>query len=397
MHAHDTQRPLPRSTDAIAVVGVCPAERRAHSRSLALQTRMTLVPAGQTAQGAGTIGRALSLNAMLPASAGLVVEYPAGTPGHEVVGELADPETGTTLREVVCVVDASHFWTDIWASDFVPVAQDRVIAVGAARLQSATGSGAAPTDPEAASALVGRSEVLVSQIEFASALVLVNAGGMTDEDRALLVGLLGHLNPQARVEVRGTGSGTTADAASEAAASRGADSPDPATASATDPVVRTAFTQEQTAPGWVALLNDEFAPRREHRGITALRYVQMHPFHPDRLWRCLTRMLTDDDAGRLVRSVGFCHVATRPHVTAQWDHVGGMLSLTPAQHDRALTAHEEPLAFGQDLALIGVGLDPEAVRAGLDDALLTDDELLAGPRTWAHYRDPLPTWAGDRG
>jgi G3E family GTPase len=296
-----------------------------------------------------------------------------------VVGELADPQTGTTLREVVCVVDASHFWTDLWSSDFVPVAQDRVIAVGAARLHGATGSGAAQTDPETASALVGRAELLISQIEFASVLVLVNAGSMTAEDRALLVGLLGHLNPQARVEARGAGS------------------PDPAAASATDPVVRAAFAQEQTAPGWVALLNDEFAPRLEHAGITALRYVQMRPFHPDRLWRCLTRMLTDDGAGRLVRSVGFCHVATRPHVTAQWDHVGGMLSLTPAQHDRALTAHEEPLAFGQDLALIGIGPDPEAVRAELDTALLTDDELLAGPRAWARYRDPLPTWAGEHG
>lgn len=395
MHAHDPQRPLPRSTDAIAVMGVCPAERRAHSRSLALQRRMTLVPAGQTAQGAGIIDRALSLNAMLPASTGLVVEYPAGTPGHEVVGELADPETGTTLREVVCVVDASHFWTDLWASDFVPVAQDRIIAVGAARLHGATGSGAAQSDPETASALVGRAELLISQIEFASALVLVNAGSLADEDRALLVGLLGHLNPQARVEVRGASPGTTVDTATEAeAAGHRATAPDDARPEA---VVHTAFTQEQTAPGWVALLNDEFAPRREHRGVTALRYVQMRPFHPDRLWRCLTRLLTDDDAGRLVRSVGFCHVATRPHVTAQWDHVGGMLSLTPAQHDRALTAHEEPLAFGQDLALIGVGLDPEAVRAALDGALLTDDELLAGPRAWGRYRDPLPTWTGERG
>jgi G3E family GTPase len=390
MHAHESRGSTGPLTDAIAVVGVCTAERRAHARALALSRRMTLVPAQQIAQGSHVLASAVGLNALLRGSGGLVVEYPAGTPGHEVVGELADPRTGTALREVVCVVDGMHFWSDLWASDFVPVAQDRVVAYGAARagggaegVGGAAGTGGAHrtgdtgdtgvtrTDPASEAALVARAELLVSQIEFASTVLLTNTRRMVEEDRSLLVALLGHLNPRARVVEDDATGGTAAAASGD----------------------RPALTQEQTGPGWVAILNDEFTPPQTHERITALRYVQMRPFHPQRLADCLSRLLTGRDSGQLVRSVGFCRLATRPHVTAQWDHVGGMLSLTPAQHDHALSGDDEPLAFGQDLALIGVGLDPQSVRAELDAAALTNAELMSGPHVWARYRDPLPPWA----
>jgi hypothetical protein len=39
----------------------------------------------------------------------------------------------------------------------------------------------------------------------------------------------------------------------------------------------------------------------------------------------------------------------------------------------------------QELVVIGVGLDAEAVRRGLEAALLTESELALGPKGWARF------------
>lgn len=45
--------------------------------------------------------------------------------------------------------------------------------------------------------------------------------------------------------------------------------------------------------------------------------------------------------------------------------------------------------------LVGLGVQTEAVRARLDPALLTDDELVGGPQAWSRLDDPLPAWDDD--
>lgn len=44
---------------------------------------------------------------------------------------------------------------------------------------------------------------------------------------------------------------------------------------------------------------------------------------------------------------------------------------------------------GTELVFIGVGLDRARLEARLDKLLLTNEELAAGPRTWAGLPDPL--------
>jgi hypothetical protein len=55
----------------------------------------------------------------------------------------------------------------------------------------------------------------------------------------------------------------------------------------------------------------------------------------------------------------------------------------------------QPAPYGdrrQELALVGVDLDRNALEACLDACLLTDAEMAAGPDAWAAYADPFPAW-----
>ena len=46
----------------------------------------------------------------------------------------------------------------------------------------------------------------------------------------------------------------------------------------------------------------------------------------------------------------------------------------------------------QELVFIGVEMDQAAIEAVLDEALVTDDEMSAGPEYWLNFEDPLPSW-----
>ena len=84
---------------------------------------------------------------------------------------------------------------------------------------------------------------------------------------------------------------------------------------------------------------------------------------------------------------------TRPRAVVEWSHVGGVISLTPIAAEERLEEDEELLAIGQDLVLIGIDLDRESLVAALDEAALSDEEFIAGPRAWAGLPDPFPAWS----
>jgi G3E family GTPase len=92
-----------------------------------------------------------------------------------------------------------------------------------------------------------------------------------------------------------------------------------------------------------------------------------------------------DDWEGVLRSKGFCWVATRPDVLAVWSQAGPNLALEPGEW-------LGDAAGAQELVFIGVGLDPAEVAARLDGALLTQAELAAGPQAWRTLSDPLPAW-----
>ncbi|GGF43681.1 hypothetical protein GCM10010922_19030 [Microbacterium sorbitolivorans] len=118
----------------------------------------------------------------------------------------------------------------------------------------------------------------------------------------------------------------------------------------------------------------------------------MRPLHPARLGVLLDERIEPGEFGTLIRSMGFCRLATRPHAVTEWNHVGGMISFDPLGRDDALGDDEEILAVGQELGLIGIDLDVRALTRALDDPALTDEELAAGPAEWAKFADPFPAW-----
>ncbi|MGV9542241.1 GTP-binding protein [Nocardia beijingensis] len=135
------------------------------------------------------------------------------------------------------------------------------------------------------------------------------------------------------------------------------------------------------ADGWVEELAGGHTPETEEYGIRSLTYTADRPFHPLRLADALERLRG------LLRSKGFCWIASRSTLAAVWSQAGPNLVFEPAAWWSSL---EVPP--GQEIVFIGVKLDGAKVRTLLDEALLTDAEFAAGPGAWAEYPDPFPVW-----
>lgn len=73
------------------------------------------------------------------------------------------------------------------------------------------------------------------------------------------------------------------------------------------------------------------------------------PFHPHRLNTALENMQG------LLRSKGFCWIASRDDIAAIWSQAGPNLTIEPAQF-----WHSTEIAPGQEIVFIGVRLDRPA-------------------------------------
>ncbi|MGK8520953.1 GTP-binding protein [Nocardia asteroides] len=133
--------------------------------------------------------------------------------------------------------------------------------------------------------------------------------------------------------------------------------------------------------GWAEELAGGHTPETEEYGIRSLTYTADRPFHPLRLSEAL------DQLRGLLRSKGFCWIASRSTLAAVWSQAGPNLVFEPAAWWSSL---EVPP--GQEIVFIGIELDCDKVRALLDAALLTDAEFAEGPGAWAGYPDPFPAW-----
>lgn len=336
-------------TQAIAVVGACVPERHDYARRLAADRALIMVPAARIAEDHRTVDQAVDLVEKAPDSSGLLLEYPMEVPATEIIGGLAEEAGRTELRDLVCVLDAAHLIGDLTAEGFVPLVAER-------------------DGEEQVPVYAAQAGLIVTQIEYASTVVLTNCRHLNGEEMGVLTALISHLSPKAHMAIS-DGDGNVHG-----------------------PSPRPPFTVEQAGPGWIALLNGDFRPEFRNPAVGALHYEQFRPFHPGRLKELLDYRIGRGEYGVVLRSVGFCHLATRPHITAHWEHVGENLTLSPAAMDHQITEGEDPLALGQDLALIGIGLDAEELLRGLDQAALTDAELLAGPMAWSGFPDPFPEW-----
>lgn len=330
--------------DVIAVVGVCAPERLRYAKRLAVLTDRTFWPATRLALSPDPVDEALALAPWADRPAGVVLEFPGEVPAVELIGGLAAPDGRIRLSAMVCVLDAAHLLADLSNGDYLrrPV-------------------GAHPAE------FIARAMLTVTQIEYASTVVIVNWRRLGRDDLSTVLALVAHLGPKARPVLHQD------------------------TVERIDSSER--YEPGQDRPGWVGILNDDFTPPFTDSRVRSLRYENVRPFHPGRLQRVLDDRIADGEFGTVIRSAGFCRLATRPGITAQWEHVGQMISFEPLALDDRLGDDDELLALGQDLAFTGLDLNAGGLRATLDEATLTDAELADGPTAWARFPDSFPVWA----
>ncbi|MCC7000957.1 MAG: GTP-binding protein [Gemmatimonadaceae bacterium] len=203
-------------------------------------------------------------------------------------------------------------------------------------------------------------DLLIDQVEFANVIVLNKTDLVTPEALRELEAIIAHLNPDARI-VR---------------AERGR-------VALTNIFDTGLYDVEKAAemPGWIKELRGEHIPETLEYGISSFVYKAPRPFHPSRLMPAVVRGFPG-----VVRSKGWLWLATRPDIAGNWSLAGGSLDITPAGFWAEGATRQQTLVF------IGIGMDEPAIRAALDEALLTDEEFAAGPAVWSVFADPFPAW-----
>ena len=204
-------------------------------------------------------------------------------------------------------------------------------------------------------------DLLVDQVEFADVILLNKTDVVSEKTNAMVAAVLRRLNPTAKII------------------------PTDHSRIALSEVLDTGLFDPDLAaesPGWVEELANGHAPETEEYGISSVTFRARRPLHPQRLHAALEQLQG------LLRSKGFCWIASRPEFLAIWSQAGPNLAIDPAQYWS--TADFRP---GQEIVFIGVKLDHERILGLMEAALLTDTELAEGPRSWVDYADPLPPWS----
>jgi G3E family GTPase len=229
-------------------------------------------------------------------------------------------------------------------------------------------------------------DLLVDQIEFANVLVLNKTDLVSTDDLGRVEALLKRMNPSAKLirarfgevplkEVLNTG--------------------------------RFDFDHASTFEEWLS--GEVHTPETEEYGVSSFVYRARRPFHPQRLMDVLEGSMLDG----VIRSKGFVWLATRHNMVGVWSQAGEVISLdyggewwadTPADEypaDPVLVAEIKRLFEGeygdrrQEIVIIGIGLDREAITVALDACLLTDTEMALGWRKWRKFPDPFTAWMED--
>ncbi|WP_397324432.1 zinc metallochaperone GTPase ZigA [Pantoea agglomerans] len=227
-------------------------------------------------------------------------------------------------------------------------------------------------------------DLLVDQIEFCDLLVLNKTDLLSPAQLHQLKGMLQALNPHALIVNSEFGQVPL------------------------DCLLNTGrfdFDRAAQAPGWLQTLRGEHQPESEEYGIRNFVYRARRPFHPQRFWHAVNHQLDG-----VIRSKGYFWLASRPEYAAMWSQAGAVARQGYAgrwwvsvprtewpQDADSLNFIAEQLQEGtgdarQELVFIGIEMDEKSVRAALDHALLTPQEMAAGPEQWITLADPVPAW-----
>ena len=227
----------------------------------------------------------------------------------------------------------------------------------------------------------GLSELLTEQIEFADVIIVNKCDVASSEQLAQTRSIINALNPSATVIETSQGKAPLDDLLDTGR-----------------------FSMERAAemPAWLKVMRGDVSSEIDEYGISHFVYRARRPFHPFRLAKCLA-----GEWRGLLRSKGFMWMANLPDIAFVWSLAGGLSRLEGAGYWWAATSRDEwpddPELINdakenwiepwgdrrQEVVFIGMGIEQERLISALDDSLLNDEEMAAGPDIWKQYEDAL--------
>ena len=229
-------------------------------------------------------------------------------------------------------------------------------------------------------------DLLIDQIEFADVVVVNKTDLVSKEDLMRLEALIRKLNTRARVIF-----------AEKAVVPL-------------ESIMDTRlfnFEQAALAPGWLKSLNGEHVPETEEYGISSFVYSARRPFHPQRFYDAMNELPSN-----VVRSKGFFWLATRMDIVGEFSLAGALTNAKPVgrwwaampnaqlpqdPENRAYIMQKWQEPYGdrrQEIVVIGVDLDKDAITKIFDKCLLTNEEFLLGDEAWQSFQDPFKAMFG---
>jgi G3E family GTPase len=227
----------------------------------------------------------------------------------------------------------------------------------------------------------GLSELLTEQIEFADVIIVNKCDVASSEQLAQTRSIINALNPSATLVETAHGKAPL------------------------DELLDTGrFSMERAAemPAWLKVMRGDASSEIDEYGISHFVYRARRPFHPFRLAKCLA-----GEWRGLLRSKGFMWMANLPDIAFVWSLAGGLSRLEGAGYWWAATSQDEwpddPELINdakenwiepwgdrrQEIVFIGMDIEQERLTTALDDCLLNDEEMAAGPDVWTKYEDAL--------
>jgi G3E family GTPase len=155
------------------------------------------------------------------------------------------------------------------------------------------------------------------------------------------------------------------------------------------------FEKASQSAGWIRELQGNHTPETEEYGISSFVYRSDRPFHPARFAACIA-----GEWPGVIRSKGFFWLASRPKVAGSWSQAGGSCRTEPAGfwagHDEegeVVSSATHAIRGKQELVLIGIGMNRDALTSMLDACLLSDAEMALGEGGWITFDDPFSPWS----
>lgn len=223
-------------------------------------------------------------------------------------------------------------------------------------------------------------DLLMDQIEFCDVLILNKCDMVQEDELGVLEGIIGKLQPKAKIIRTSHGQ--------------------------VDPkeILNTNlfnFEEASQSAGWMQELEKGYhTPETEEYGVSSFVYERKRPFHPERLMQWL-----EDFPEEVVRAKGLMWLATRYEMATSFAQAGPSIRIGPAgywvaalpeEERKELLSQEPELLSAWDetwgdrstrIVLIGIGMDQEQLMRGLDDCLLTAEEMKTD---WRQFQDALP-------